>query len=683
MSTLLDADPEVEARRRAVLDLRTAQGSQVEESFFEALADADWRVRKEAVGVAPALAERVALLPGLLDAIAQTENVGLRNAALEVVAGLGARAADEVHKGLSTVSPVARKFVIAALGEVAGPGELGVLIRALDDSDPNVVAAALEGVAQVGGAEAEKALRARLRSSDPFTKIAVLDGLDRMRAKVPFEDLETLLEDSLLRKVALHVVGRSADPRSVAPALEALGDQNPSIVGAAAIALCRLHDARGEVARTVEEALRSLSEEGRASARRILRQGDPVARQSCARVLLLARDEEAVEGVVELASHDALPVKELLVLRAWGEACVPALLRVHDENAGKIRAVALELAADVASAAQASGKVAIVAEDVHQRLREGLSASDSEIRLRAARAMLEWATGEDASALIMGAGSPDAELSRACALALDALAERDQDAVRESLKPIQLGNPGTDALTSIVARVSGAAVIDQMREALASESPAARTGAIEGLRLIGGTQVVNLIGLGLADPEPEVRAAAARALGDLRDPTEGALGIGRLEEALASPDPTVVAVAAVAFGRARGPKAKERLIGLLGHEHPEVVISALEGLTLLGDPSVLGAVAPSVGVEDSEVAKQALIALSDLGADAGSALDVTEAIAGGLRHPAWDVRQLAAILLGDCGGVKARRILESHLRSETYDLVRDAVNAALALLDQR
>ncbi|HJK93804.1 MAG TPA: HEAT repeat domain-containing protein, partial [Polyangiaceae bacterium LLY-WYZ-15_(1-7)] len=85
------SDP-VERRRRRVRELAGARlDDERRDALLEGLADPDWRVRAEAVQsvIRCAPEERDPLLPRLVDALAQGENVGLRNAALEALGRLG------------------------------------------------------------------------------------------------------------------------------------------------------------------------------------------------------------------------------------------------------------------------------------------------------------------------------------------------------------------------------------------------------------------------------------------------------------------------------------------------------------------------------------------------------------------------------------------------------------------
>jgi HEAT repeat protein len=75
------------------------------------------------------------------------------------------------------------------------------------------------------------------------------------------------------------------------------------------------------------------------------------------------------------------------------------------------------------------------------------------------------------------------------------------------------------------------------------------------------------------------------------------------------------------------------------------------------------------------VVKAALRALSEWRDPTAS-----EALFGALSHPAWDVRQVSAELIGELGDARALPVLSAQLTRETDDLVRLALSDAYARL---
>lgn len=670
-----DDDPE--QRRRAVIAVAEKGSDEGAPLVLAALGDADWRVRKEAVRAAVELAPRLGLIPFLVQAIAQGDNVGLRNAALEALGGLGQRATAALLEALPRVGVGPRKFVVEALGDVGDPAVVPALVDASADADPNVAAAALDALARVGGPEAELALRARLHAEDPFQRMAALDGLDRLGAAVPWEELKPLLGDRLVRRVAIGCLGRCGHPAAAAPLVEALGDRSVHVASAAATALARLHDGGGAAGEAVTQQMQKVPEPSRKPLLYMLQEGDLEARQAAARLLALAQDPEALPGIVALAAEDALPPGALDATRAFGQGGVRPLLQVHMREQGKRAAVALELASDLIGL---GGQTldGILGREVREHLRRALSSLDPDVALAAARSFAAWAEPSDAPALVAAASRLGEAAARSCGLALEVLSVRAPKVVDEAIANVALDGPAGAALARVVARLGGPMAFERLQAAQAANDPATRRAAVEAMAQLGGRRAAELIGLALADEVVDVQIAAVTALGGLRDDQGRPLGVDALLLALGSDSPAVQAAAARALGGAGGGRAIEPLRELVRTAAPGVAVAAMEGLRALHDPTLGDLLVEALGHPDEEVVKQALCAIHE---SAGARTAARLALA--LEHHAWDVRQLAATLLGQGGGDEARAALHDRLPRESDDLVREAIERALSSMEGR
>ena len=81
------SDPDV--RRRAVYQMSLRPAGTPLEQILEALSDSDWRVRREAISLAAQTHEKHSLVDALLARVVDTDNIGLRNAAIEVLGMVG------------------------------------------------------------------------------------------------------------------------------------------------------------------------------------------------------------------------------------------------------------------------------------------------------------------------------------------------------------------------------------------------------------------------------------------------------------------------------------------------------------------------------------------------------------------------------------------------------------------
>jgi len=666
--------PEAESRRRAVIALDRAPDDVLQELIFRAMGDEDWRVRKESVRVATAAARRMSLLEGLVDSVTQGENVGLRNAALEVLGNLGERIAAPLVEALSRAPDEGRKFLVQALGRVGGPLVLSTLAATAREADANIAAAAIDALASVGGPEAETTLREQLTAEDPYRRMAALDALDRLEARVPWEELSPLLVDRLVRRVALPALGRSGDARAVAPLLAAMHEPSRHVVAGATGALSRLCSAGPELAASVAEAADTFGEEVRAALRDLLAGGDRSARQAAAHLLSLIRDDACLAGVVRLSADTGLAPPAAAALTAWGVHAVRPLLEVHRALSDSPRAAALELAADLGAAEGASVDPDL-ASAVRAALRDAASDPHGGVALATALCMGTWAEPEDAAALVSLAQRGDERVAHASAAALAALAERSEGTVAAALEHVALDGVAGAALTRVVAKVGGASALQRLGAALSADDPGTRRAAIDALSELGGRSAADNIGLALADEDVDVQIAAARALGRMRDAEGHPLGSEQLTLALSAGSDAVRAAAARALGASGETSAAEALRDLLRGSSPGVAVAAMEGLRALGEPALGELLMDSLGHEDPEVVKEALSALAEEGGERRASR-----LALGLDHGAWDVRQLAAELLAQVGGAEAKAALEARKDRETDDLVSAAINDALRKL---
>src|SRR5690606_28988411 len=276
---------DAEERRLAIVELGAEGGGgpAAIDLLRSGLGDEDWRVRKESASVA---AERVdwgaGLFDMLVDAIVQGENVGLRNAAVEALGRIGAPAVRPLLAALPRIPDGAKKFVFEALGDLGELDAVPVLVHAVENAEPNTAAAALDALSRIGGPEAERALRRRLAHSDPFQRLTALEGLEKLGATVPFEELAPLLGDRLVRRGVISLLGRSGSEKAIEPLVSALLDRSPSVLSAALHALLVLSEETDELRLECKRRLAQLDETTRARLRDALVEGDLKTRQAAA-----------------------------------------------------------------------------------------------------------------------------------------------------------------------------------------------------------------------------------------------------------------------------------------------------------------------------------------------------------------------------------------------------------------
>lgn len=667
---------DAEFRRQAVIAIgQSPEREGLGACLLEALGDTEWRVRKEAVRVAREHAVQLQIVPALVAAISQGENVGLRNAALDALQELGTPAAEALLEALPNASEDARRFMVEALVCSSDERVVSTLVKACNDRDSIVAAAAMQALSSMGGEQAERALKRQLQGEDSFRRMAALDGLIRLDAAVEWEQIEPLLADRLARRAALGLLGRCQRPEAVAPLVQALSDKSANLVASSAISLSRLLEGPLEVIDEVHRQLSGLSEAVCERLRALCREGALEVRQASSQILMLARDQASLPAAVELAAMDALPRATLQSLRPWGKTPVRSLLTLVDSPDERMRAVALELACDLTRELDEDGDPELVRE-IRNSLRQGIESRDPNVALSAARCLGEWGEEQDAEALVAAAENGTEEVARACGRSLLSLAERARDAVQKAVGRARLQGANSAPLAAVLGSLGGPDALDRLKAALGSQDPSLRRQAVAGVAKLGGTEAAELVAFFLADENPDVQVTAAGALGSLRDRKGRPGGSDALLAALRSGSSAVQAAAARALGETGDSRAEPALRERVRGDDPEVALAALEALGQLGSPDLDDLLVEALSSPDEEVVKQALIAMGDLGSERA-----VERIAIALEHPGWDVRRLAADLLGGLRRRDAASALLARLETETDELVRDALRKALAELE--
>ena len=224
-SVLRDLDSSDEEVRRLAVERIEAVG--MEETIpllIRRLGDFGWRVRKAAVERLVACPDAARVADALLLALADGENPGRRNAAVEALVRCGPRVLPQLVSAVANDDPDVRKLVVDTLAAIGDARVADPLLARLEDPDPNVRAAAAEGLGTVGGDEVAQALH-RLAKNDgeePLVRFSALHALGVRGDPIRACDLAPLLDDPTLCPAALVLLGCPDDDEAVAVLLKAL-----------------------------------------------------------------------------------------------------------------------------------------------------------------------------------------------------------------------------------------------------------------------------------------------------------------------------------------------------------------------------------------------------------------------------------------------------------------------------
>lgn len=666
-------DAEVETRRRATQDIPALPAPESCELLLSALGDTDWRVRKEAAVVAPRVEPRTAVVFAVARALAERDNVGLRNAAVEALVHIGPDAVPGAIDALSRLDADGRKLAVEVLAGAPTLAGMRTLARAVDDQDPNVVVAVAEalGKAHLAGEEARelatRTLTGLLAREQRLVQLAALEALRELEAEVPWSSLEPLTSDALLRRNAIAAAAGSRTPRALLALAEAIAEPNASLAREAVVALGRsLEEAWGED-ELLDVPAKVLRASGDARARlRSIAQDASDAPARCAAVLALGlvRDPDDVSILVDALTDDDVADRAEAALHLYGQDAVePLLVAGRSAAAPSLRGATISMLPMIAPSD--SEPLAAV--------REALSDPSPEVVAPALKSLSIVGAAPDLALVAKLVAHTDPKLSGAAQAALHAIATRHPDAARELVAGAD--PQGDDALaTSIVldalARVGRKEPGDaeHLASALTHREGAVRRAAIEALASVGGDAAAQAVTFSLADEEVAVALAAIRALGRL----------GRSEQlaalAATTKDPMRLGTVLRALRDADTERAFAAARPLLRSREASIAAAAVEVVGSIEFDGRVEALMSATDHEDHEVVKLALGQLAATKDERALA-----ALAGAIEHAADVVRKYAAELLGGEGGGEGETILRARLDRERSPDVRRAIMEALSV----
>ncbi len=665
-----------EVRRQSVARAAQLHGEEAVQLLMAGLADLDWRVRKEAVQAFAARSNDELAVRHLVAALHPGDNVGLRNSAVEALGSYGTLAVDALSRELDSLDADGRKLAAEALAHTNQVAAFAPLQRLATDSDPNVKAAAIEAVAIVGQVSPEAALpilEEGLSETDAFQLLVTLDAIRRLGLTPTWSRLRPLLDDPVLVQVGLHLAGRVGQPEAASYFVEHLERTGGQSFFDTLVSFAELigHSEQAFVAS--RKALSSLSEE---TIERLLEACDePLEPEHCRHALIVLATHgtgRAAPPAIELLNDDRIAAAAHRALELLGEHALPALESHIQHGPALERAACVELLVRLASRDELRVRIVdslrpLAQDESPTVVRAWLSAVAKLGDEHMFRDAVPWLTGAapahvhraavsavracaqrmPQTALQIAQGvSPESELAAAAAVFIAALE-----------RPL-FGTPDDD-VAFLSAAVSNAHV-------------AVRVVALDALGRFSTERAVDAVAFALNDEAQEVQLAALRSLGKMKDEAGTPLGTSRLLEVAEGRDPTLVVAALQALGDGRDAAALDTLASLVTDPTPWRAVAAVESLGGFEASSRRAGMAKALVHREPEVVKAALEVLAQ---DESLA---EESVVECLSHAAWDVRRLAADLLGRSTSDAARAQLKERLAIEREPLVVEAIRRSLS-----
>jgi HEAT repeat protein len=568
---------DAETRRLAAKGLAGLDANEAPGLLLKALADTDWRVRKEAASAAPRVGRRVEVVAALVSALHERDDIGLRNAAVEALVAIGDDAVEPTIAALRALDADGRKLGVEVLAGVVGARSVAALCLALDDDDANVRVAAAEGLGRAtdaGGPSRDAAIRAlvtALGGADDYVKLGALDALNRLEASLPWSVCEPLASHPLLRRHAMAILARSGEPGAVAALARSVADPSATVAREAVVALGDTIEQKSDdaelmgVARDTLRPSQVAQERVRAFAHR---EDDPKARGAALAALGLVQDPDDVPLLVEALGDDEVAERAELGLQLYGESAVGPLLDASRTAPPPARSASISIAPMLSPGGD---------RDVVEALRAALTDGSPDVASAALSSLGRAGEAADLPRVARFVKSSDARVAHAAGEAVVALAERHAGPARGMMTA--LDPSGDDAIVgSYLLRAVGDRGRSEdmafLRAALAHGDARARREAATTLGALGGDSAANAVTLALTDEERDVVLAAMRALARM----------GLEEETLAGVIPGLLdheawevrRLAAELLGRSSSPEAIERLRARLRVE-PEPMVRAVLG----------------------------------------------------------------------------------------------------------
>jgi HEAT repeat protein len=722
IAAALDA-PDAEERRQATALMSELPLDDALPLLLRALGDVDWRVRKEATFSARAFVPQPALIDAMIKVFEPGDNVGLRNAAVEVLASCGSASTGKLAASLARLDADGRKLAVQALGRTRDPVALDILERSLRDDDHNVRQGAVEAIAALGliAPEAVQKLLVRcLEDSESFVKLTALEGLNAIGAMAPWERIEPLLDDPTLRTAALTAAALAESPKAALALTRTLRTARGGTFTQAMTALARLCE--GPLLPMVAEAFAAEPPElgERLTRFAVDPRETPHHRATALLLAAVARAKGVVDAAVQALSEETFTEQAERALLLLGPAALPGLVARIAPDPGPdapelvtadVRATLIEVAASIALSPSSSiEKPEVLLEALR------LSAQEEERRTATSAlfALSRLGTAEDLELAARLAASPIRPIAHAAEGALAALASRYHDAARGLADQLVLGSadgrpedafPAAVLLGALAASRSDAEAprstdLAFLARAATADDVRTRRAAIGAVAEMGGASSLDVLAFALADEERDVQLAAARAL--------GFVGAGARRKGQPTGQGSTIATILDLVNRSRDPELVATAIRTLGEgmatlpvgtpegsAHPaEALISALSPLARGAEGAVAIAAVEAIGRlpwgvpgrqaalvaafdhPDGAVVKAAMLKLETGGTEGEELLRC-------LDHPSPDVRLLAAETLAGSDNPVLRERLAQRASVELDRDVRDALEGALSSIRWR
>ena len=185
------ASPDSTTRRYAAEDLGDLHDAGAVPALVGAVRDPEVAVREAAVDALVAIGGQAVSKP--VAPLLETEDVALRNYAMEILERVGPESIDDLVVACNSASPDVRKFALDVLGKVArgcGGKCLEAVAALLGDENPNVAGSAAEALGHIGDSRATPYLASHL-GGPPWMQLCVFSALSEIGGETALKALRS------------------------------------------------------------------------------------------------------------------------------------------------------------------------------------------------------------------------------------------------------------------------------------------------------------------------------------------------------------------------------------------------------------------------------------------------------------------------------------------------------------
>jgi HEAT repeat protein len=568
--------------------------------LVEMLDDPSWIVRREVVAALAAGGD-AAVAPLIQVLSHRRDNEGRIAAAVDALAASTADIFQAVRDLAESGSPAVIADAAQVLGRRRKASYVPLLARLVSHSDDNVAVASIEALGRIGGAGGLEALVAAARSGNFFRVFPAIDVLGRSGDPRAVAPLAQLLADPTYTLEAARALGRTGEPAAVAPLTALLARSGESAVRVAASALAELqwrHTQRYGAAVGIDELMRGAGPAATAERRLAasLSAADDQEKMAIAFVLGTLGGEVAVLSLSTLL--DAAP--------SVAAAAVTALKKLGKRSEIQIR----EALRGGDSTRRKALLPAVTSLTAVPELLECLADEDTDVRVLACDALARLGATGAVSAIFRLLGDSNTRVVQAAIGAIQSLGSPETTAL--VLSATESGNASVRrAAMRILAYFGHVDALPAFLRAISDDDARVREAALAGLALVGDARAHDGLVGAASSPESKTRSAAMRALGQCPTPNERI--VATVLAGLTDEDAWVRYYSCQALGRLHVESTIGAIVALLDDPAGQVRVAAIEALSHFRTRAAVRALVQAAGADDLDVRRAALIGLGLLG----------------------------------------------------------------------